>query len=69
MDGLHVSLAFLAGGGWCLAWGYRTALHVSLGRERAPKSGASPSPTEPSRNALVAKLTPQQERNNAEYLR
>ena len=31
MDGLHVVLAFAAGGGLFLSWGYRTALHVALG--------------------------------------
>ena len=33
MDGLHVVLAFAAGGGLFLSWGYRTALHVALGKE------------------------------------
>lgn len=68
MDGLHVGLAFLAGGGWCLAWGYRTALHVSLGRERARVLGAPPNPTEP-KSKSVAVLTPQTERTYGEQLR
>lgn len=29
MDGLHVVLAALAGAGWALAWGYRTALAIA----------------------------------------
>lgn len=42
MDGLHVLLAFAAGGGLFLSWGYRTALHVALGKE--PRVSAPPRP-------------------------
>ena len=46
MDGLHVVLAFSAGGGLFLSWGYRTALHVALGKEpvsmpRPPRDATS----------------------------
>lgn len=34
---LHVLLAALAGGGWCLAWGYRTALGVAREQPAAPR--------------------------------
>jgi len=33
---LHVLLAALAGGGWCLAWGYRTALGIARGMPASP---------------------------------
>ena len=32
---LHVLLAALAGGGWALAWGYRTALGIA--KEQPPR--------------------------------
>jgi len=38
MDWLHVVLAALTGGGWCLAWGYRTALGIALKRIREPSA-------------------------------
>lgn len=55
MDWLHVLLAGLAGGGWCLAWGYRTSLYVALGRTQAapertpqrPPPHPEPDDTEP----------------------
>lgn len=53
MDLLHVLLAFAAGGGFCLAWGYRTALHVALGKE--PRA-AAPKPREP--GTQVAMVSP-----------
>lgn len=33
---LHVLLAALAGGGWCLAWGYRTALGIAREQPASP---------------------------------
>lgn len=51
MDALHVLLAAGAGGGFCLAWGYRTALNVALGRENKPLFNPNPPPQ---RNALAA---------------
>ena len=42
MDWLHVVLAALTGGGWCLAWGYRTALHIAMERDRKPPSDLPP---------------------------
>ena len=34
---LHVLLAALAGGGWCLAWGYRTALGIAREQPAEPR--------------------------------
>lgn len=37
---LHVLLAALAGGGWCLAWGYRTALAIAREQPASPRPPA-----------------------------
>lgn len=62
MDGLHVLLAFAAGGGLFLSWGYRTALHVALGKESRvsaprPPRGDSTSLPVPISNARREELT------------
>lgn len=56
MDGLHVILAFAAGGGLFLSWGYRTALHVALGKE--PRVGAPSLPKPP--GTQVAMVSPRE---------
>lgn len=45
MDWTHIAFAALAGAGGGLAWGYRTALNVALGREgvaQAPRQPRGP---------------------------